>query len=173
MSATLVLKRGTGTNAQVESDAFLSDYVHFGTIDDASLEAQQHPIGISDSTAYSAEDWLYLKITKAPVNEVTNIRFWAPLSQPATGIFMYVGTAVASATPSLSSSNVATSLSTNYTDAVTSLLWDQDSSLTSVNDVSHLLVMQVAVSSAGDPSPPSVGNIFDENSVYHYSYDES
>ena len=171
MPANLILKRGTGTNGRVPNDALQGSpsFVYFSTIDDATLSPGSAPIGRpATATAYSAEVHLYLTISNAPDNQVDNIRFWRGLSHPATGIHLFVGTSVASATPVTNTlSAYATEPSVTYYDSDNSLLWS-DKPMQNIGDTSHLLIQQLQVLSSA-----SIGDESGEDGVCHYSYDES
>jgi len=169
MSATLQLKRGLGTSLARESDAFYDNFVQFGTIDSAQADASFFPIRKPHDSGFgfSIEVWLYLKVINAPNNNVTNIRFWGSPFPPSQGIFMYVGATSVAATPSLSTSSLATTNSTAYPDMSQTMLWS-DTTMTSIGDTSEYLVMQMRVDSSA-----AVGDHAGEAMVYHYSYDES
>lgn len=170
MPATLVLKRNIGTGARQERDALNSSgYVAFTTLDSANVTPGNAPIGrpSDNSTAFSYEARLYLKVTKAPNNKVDNVRFWGDINNPASGVIMYVGTAVASSTPINTYSLKAVNPTTTYTNPTNSILWS-DKDLTALNHVSHHLVMQLRVTSVAP-----VGDLMNDYMIYHYSYDES
>lgn len=170
MAANLDLKRNIGTGARVERSAFNTDgYVAFTTLDSANIDTGNAPVGrpTDASTAYSYEVRLYLKVTKAPTNQVTNIRFWRTPVNPATGLFLYVGTAVASATPIITQSTKATRNSTAYASYDTSLLWS-NKTLTAIGHISHSLIMQARLNSA-----VAIQEFANEELVSHYSFDES
>ena len=166
MPASLLLMKGIGINA--------GNYVNtshdfsFTTLDSANIAANVAPLGRpAAGVNLSYESWLVLQIETAPENAVTNFRFWSSGNDPATGIEMYVGTAYASATPSINQSIKATHDAKDYTGPDNSLIW-WNNNLTTVGDKTRYLVMQLRVG----PAAP-LGTLYGENCVYHYSYDES
>lgn len=170
MAGTLTLKRNIGTGGKIERDAMNSSgFVAFTTLDSANIDPASAPIGrpTSVSTAYSYEARLYLKVTKAPNNNFTNIRYWSNVAVPANGIVLYVGTSVASSTPINTLSVKALRKSTAYTSPDTSLLWSAKT-LTNVNDISHTLIVQLRCTASAP-----IGDMANENMVNHWSYDES
>jgi hypothetical protein len=153
-----------------ERSAFnTAGYVAYTTLDSANVSTGNAPIGVPTdaSTAYSYEARLYLKVSKAPANNVTNIRYWRTPANPATGVFLYVGTAVASATPVITKSTKATRNSTAYSSYDTSLLWS-NKALTAINHISFTLIMQARIDSAA-----AIQELTNEEMLSHYSYDES
>lgn len=173
MSANFEIKRNIGTTCREERDALYDagegDCVQFGTLDSAQGNSSDSPIGqpTDDSTAYSMEAWLYLKMTNAPENNVTNFRFWSSGQDIDSGIYMFVGSANASATPSLNKSIEATHNAVDYTGPGDSFLWSTVV-CTAVGDLSRHLVMQARIT--------ATANVGDHNNpymVYHYSYDEA
>ena len=169
MAATLVLKRNIGTTAQQQRDAFNSlNYVAHTTLDSANILVGQAPVGRpAIGTAYSMEAWLTLRVTNAPSNNITNIFFWGNPSQAAAGIMMHVGTAVASATPTMNKSTKATHRTTAYPNNSRTLLWS-NKTLVNVGDCSHFLILQAQCTAAA-----GVGTFNTNNMVWHYSYLES
>jgi len=79
---------------------------------------------------------------------------------------MYVGTAYASSTPSFSESTIATTNAIEYSAPDDSLLFCNNT-LTGVNNRTTFLVMQLRVDSSA-----TLGTLYNDNCVYHYSYDE-
>ena len=166
MPASLLLMKGIGINA--------GNYVNtshdfsFTTLDSANVDASLFPIGIPNSGVnYSYESWLVLQVETAPENAVTNFRFWSSGFDPAQGARMFVGTAYASATPTINKSTIADTSASKYNAPDNSLVW-WNNNLTSIGDKTRYLVMQLRI----DPSA-SLGTIYDSRCVYHYSYDES
>ena len=165
MAATLELKRWL---AQGTSDAFYNNFIQFGTVDTANVSSGSHPIGRpSGGVNYSIELYLFLNVVNAPDNNINNIRFWGNPAIPAQGIIMYVGTSVSTSAPVNSLSANATINTTAYPSVDDNLLWS-DKNMSSVNDTSHYLVMQLGVYSSA-----LIGDEQGDNMVFHYSYDES
>lgn len=172
MAGHLELKRGIGANISEERDALYEEdgqsYVQFSTLDSAAISSGNAPIGRPTSgTAYSMEVWLYLKCTKAPDNQIDNIRFWGTGENPE-GIHIYVGTSQSTAyTPTLNKSSFAINNATAYSDQSNSLVWST-ADLTAINDLSYPLILQARVDSGA-----AQGDESGTNMVYHYSFDES
>lgn len=155
--------------AQGTSDGFYNGNVQFGTQDTANVSSGAMPIGRPDAgaTAFSMETYLSLVVTNPPTNQITNIRFWGNPNIPDSGVYMYVGTSVATATPVITHSGKAIHHSTAYPDASNYLQWSEKSLATN-GDWSDYLVMQIHILSGA-----LIGDHAGENMVFHYSYDES
>lgn len=173
MAGHLVLKRALGPRLSQERDALYDDdgitYVEFGTVDSAAFSSGSYPVGrpTDVTTAYSYETCLYLKCTKAPDNQIDNIRFWGTGDNP-TGIVMYVGTASDTAiTPRITVSTVAVFSATSYSSIDDSMLWSEYA-ITDIGDISATLVMQANVLQNAIQ-----GNHSESSLIFHYAFDES
>ena len=132
-------------------------------------------------SAYSAETWLFAKVSLAPANQIDNLRFWGPGSNRQDDfVVMWVGTSVSSAGvgadygPPKEQGAISTaavfdgSSALAYTGPSDNLVWDDYSTLTSIGDTSGHLVLQLEVGSLA-----TLGTLSNENTVFHYSYSES
>lgn len=144
----------------------------------APIPIQSAPV----HTTYSAEAWVYAKLQNAPANQIDNLRFWGPGSNRQDDfVVLWVGTSVSSAgvgnknlaSPrqlgAISSAAVFNGSSARaYTSPGDFLPWDPDTVLTTSGDTSTFLVLQLQVGSQA-----ALGTLSNENTVMHFSYDES
>lgn len=165
MPASLVLKKSIGINAR--EPRAVGDEIALTTLDSANIIPGNAPIGRPGTGySYSFETWLFLEVETPPENGVNNFRFWSSGSDPDVGIKLYVGTAYSSSTPTDSKSTIADTSAAWYSGPDDSLLW-WGGTLTNEGDKTKALVIQLEVSSSA-----TLGTLYNENCVYHWSYDE-
>jgi len=173
MSATFNLMKGLGTDA-VASASNTSWIVSLLNIDSANANMADYPVGRpgdsgTQNANHSYESWLFLYMTQAPENRVTNFKLWGPgpNTYPADGVEIL-----------LSSSDY----NNGVTPADTNLVCDEPAvdhyspgtsvsfqgTCEAVGHSSGFCVMQMRVYASA-----SLGNVQGETCVYHLSYDES
>ena len=169
MSAVFKLMKGMGANAV----AAVSDtdwIVNFLSIDSSYTDYRAYPIQRPPNSGYankSYESWLFLKMTQAPSNNVTNFRFWGPSDHPAVGVEMWLGTAGYSdgRTPSTASAICGAEATYHYSPGTS---FRFAGTCSGVDSTSGFLIMQLRVYHSAN-----LGNITGETMVYHLAYDES
>jgi hypothetical protein len=164
MPATVELRCFTGTNAATESGAITGiDFISADNATNSLANRTANPITIPDSgTNYSFEKWLKLRITVAPANSISNIKFWTDGSF-AAGTGVKYGTTATGATPVQTASVVAINDATAATSAAKAT-WDSGT-YSAIGLISNYLVLQLNVSSTA-----TQGNWPQE--TFYYSYDE-
>jgi len=175
MAAVLELKRAIGANLATKRNALYTElgqtFVEISTLDSAQHSSGDYPITKpqDSSTSYSMEVWLYLEVTKAPDNNINNVKFWFTDTAVASGIYLFLGTAISGTgiTPTNENGNRATSNAMAYYGPAESFQWDEGG-MSEVGSCSAYLCLQYQYNSAA-----GTGDEYGSNSLGHYSYDES
>lgn len=164
MPATVELRCFTGTNAGTESGAITGiDFISADNATNSLANRTANPITIPDAgTNYSFEKWLKLRITVAPANSISNIKFWTDGSV-AAGTGVKYGTTASGTTPVQTASSVATNDATAATSGAKAT-WDSGS-YSSTGLIANFLVLQMSVGTTA-----TQGNWPQE--TFYYSYDE-
>jgi hypothetical protein len=161
MVATLSLRVRTGAPAGTESSAVTGiDLISADNATNSLANRQANPITVGTR---SYEKWVYLKVDVAPANSVSNFKIWGD-GAVASNTTLYWGVTATYATPTSSSSSVATTNFTTLTSGAKGT-WDADS-YSALNAVTDYSVFQLDVQSGASP-----GNWPTE--TVSYSYDET
>lgn len=163
MSASLTWYKHWGTTTGMSSASFTSE-TSIGERDE-NLDADDMSIGVPDTGyEYSYELWTRAKLSNAPDNLVSNLRMWVDLSEIATGVTFFIGSANSYFTPSGSESTIATDDITDYTGIADSFVIAGTAS--QIDDYLNFAVFQAKVSSVADYQEQETPV------VVHYAYDE-
>jgi hypothetical protein len=166
MAATVELRCFTETNAATESGAITGiDFISADNAVNSLANRTANPISIPDAGSnYSFEKWLKLRITAAPANSISNIKFWTDGSF-AAGTGVKYGTTATGATPGQTVSTKATIDAATATSGAKAT-WDSGSySTTGV--IANFLVLQLNVTTTA-----LQGNWNGSGETFYYSYDE-
>lgn len=161
MAAVLTLHKYTGASAATESAAISGADLSSADNDTNTLgNRQANPISVGTN---SFETWLKLKVDTAPANACANFKVWGDGAIQDLTTLMYAAAVDTGVTPVNDTSVIAV----DDFSAVTSgakATWD-DSSLTTIDDLTKFLVFQLQVDSAsgaGNWEPETVNYSFDE-----------
>lgn len=162
MVAALSLRVYTGSNAATESSAVTGvDLISADNATNSLANRTANPITVGTN---SFEKWLKLKIDTAPANGVTNFKIWGDGAVASNTTLMWAGAVTTGATPTASTSSVAT---TNFNTCTSGAkcTWDT-ASYSALNATTKYSVFQLQVGSSATP-----GNWPTE--TVSYSYDET
>ena len=158
-----------GINVPFRSTAIVDNELYFYSIDTSnSVSPTDSPILRPTDSTYnkSFENWIYLKMTKAPSGYCNNFKFWGPTENPVASAFIYCSAASFALfhTPLISSSR-CNLLGTNYYSPGTGK--SVPGRCSQVGSSTGYFIMQVRISSAS-----FIGQVSGEGAVWHYSFDE-
>lgn len=177
MSATFSLRKAwggwsliSGINTPVRSTAISNNELYFYSISTSnSVNIAANPIGRStdSSSAFSFENWIYLKMTKAPSGACTNFKFWGPNVVPGVGMaMMFYATSFAKYHTPNGIKVYCTLKGIDYYQIGNALPVPGRTS--QIGSCSGYFISQVQLSSVA-----GIGLANGDTLVYHYGYDES
>lgn len=161
MAASVSVRVYTSTNAGTQSSAVTGiDFISADNATNSSANRVANPITAGNN---SFEKWIKLYVDTAPDNQIDNIQFWTDGSIDANTT-LDVGVTATGATPTASTSSVATTDATTYTSG-SKLTWDAGP-YTTTGAIDDYLVLQLQTTASA-----AAGNWTQE--TLNYSYDES
>lgn len=178
MLAAFVVDKLTGTNLSTIHSGVEDNFVCFCSTDDDIRPADvgSYPIAVPQTNySYSYENALRLRCISAPNNNVSGIKIYGPLTQPGSGLTIYMGMTNSTAfTPQNTGLvNCTTIQHTNYYDNLSNYkIWTISGSATNkilgVGAVTDILWTQLQV------APEASGNTGTMNLfTLTLEYDES